>query len=53
MANMILCPACKKKIVGDAKACPKCGHELTEEERAKGLKDAKASRIVASGFLSL
>ncbi len=50
MANMILCPACKKKIAGDAKACPKCGHELTEEERAKALKDAKASRIGCLGL---
>lgn len=50
MATMIPCPACKKKIAGDAKVCPKCGHEMTEEERAKALKDAKAAKIGCLGL---
>lgn len=51
MPTMIPCPVCKKKIAGDAEACPKCGHKLTEEERTKALKDAKASKIGCLGLL--
>ncbi len=51
MAALVSCPVCKKKIAADAQRCPKCGHELTEEERTKALKDAKASKIGCLGLL--
>lgn len=44
MATMIPCPACEKKISGEAVLCPKCGQPITEEARAEALKKAKEEK---------
>lgn len=42
--QMILCPACKKKVSIEAQACPHCGQPITDETRAEGVKRSKRRR---------
>ena len=39
------CPACKKQVSLQAEACPKCGHPITDEDRAAGKKFNKKLNV--------
>jgi hypothetical protein len=52
--KLIACPACERKIAFSAKACPKCGHEVTSTERAHFRRLAKEGEVLRLvGFLLL
>lgn len=53
MPKTIPCPACKKKISLEAAACPKCGHPLTDEDRATALKNARRGPIGCLAFIAI
>lgn len=42
----ILCPSCKKPLEMEATTCSKCNHTITQEERTKGVKQAKKISII-------
>lgn len=42
--KMITCPACKKEISSEAANCPKCGQPISEEVKAKAIKEKKEEK---------
>lgn len=51
--QMILCPACKKKVSIEAQACPHCGQPIDDTHREKERQKTKAGKMGCLVLLAL
>ncbi len=53
MAQVLACPACRKKVSSEAPTCPRCGHPLAGDEKFQARRKSRRRGNVATWLVAL